>query len=119
MSANPFDPMVGHDPRDFIEPPYIQCPKCKKMTYGIWYVGVSDYLQLCKECPMPDKNKGEKPTMISLPALQKKLSILIKMLLAVLQRHLILLCSAQAWNLMFSDGGLSFFISWTVSDECN
>ncbi|KKW37525.1 MAG: hypothetical protein UY85_C0051G0002 [Candidatus Peribacteria bacterium GW2011_GWB1_54_5] len=60
------------DPRTLAQPPFVECPRCHKQTNGVWHIGVRCYLRLCSECPMPDPNRGEKPEMISLPKIEKK-----------------------------------------------
>ncbi len=60
------------DTKELINPPYIECPRCHKTTYGILHVGISAYLRACTECPFPDAKKGEKPELIALPKIDKE-----------------------------------------------
>lgn len=57
--------IVEIDPRDFISPPYIQCPNCKKQdTFGVLPISGNRHTRRCKECCFTDTYK--------LPSLNKK-----------------------------------------------
>lgn len=43
-------PKIQFDPRMFISAPYIECPKCKKESFGVLSVGRNVYTRRCKEC---------------------------------------------------------------------
>lgn len=62
--------IVTIDPRDFIYPPYTDCPKCGKSFFGILMICPDKYFRLCRDCfyPRPEKSAIEFP----LPALNKK-----------------------------------------------
>ena len=59
------------DPRIFISPPYIKCPKCGKQSFGILMIYAHHYCRRCKECLYPRGN--EPPASYSLPTLNKKI----------------------------------------------
>lgn len=59
------------DPRIFIRPPYIKCPKCGKDSFGILTIGAHQYYRRCKECFYP---KGNEPSeSYPLPELKKRI----------------------------------------------
>lgn len=57
---------------DIIDAPYIECPICKKQTYGILHVGVGAYLRACATCYIKDGKLIRKPEIFGLPKLDKK-----------------------------------------------
>ena len=61
---------IKFDPRLFISPPYIICPKCGKELFGVLNIGPRHYSRRCKECLYP--SHGEPPANFELPELQKK-----------------------------------------------
>jgi hypothetical protein len=61
---------IKFDPRLFISPPYIICPKCGKEMFGILTIGPRHYSRRCKECLYP--SRGDPPENFDLPELQKK-----------------------------------------------
>ena len=59
------------DPRMFVSPPFINCPKCGQQTFGILSIFKSHYTRRCKNCLYP---KGsESPAYYYLPPLNKKI----------------------------------------------
>jgi hypothetical protein len=58
------------DPRLFISPPYIKCPKCGKNSFGVLIINKDHYIRRCKECFFPRRN--ETPIRYYLPKLNKK-----------------------------------------------
>ena len=59
------------DPRIFISPPYIKCPKCGKESFGILMICDYHYCRRCKECFFP---RGTEPAAsYPLPELNKKI----------------------------------------------
>ncbi|MFQ5754265.1 MAG: hypothetical protein ACE5HI_19940, partial [bacterium] len=59
------------DPRMFISPPYMKCPKCNKMSFGVLSIFKSHYTRRCKECFYPQGD--EKSEVFGLPELDKKI----------------------------------------------
>lgn len=55
---------------DAIEPPFVECPKCKQQSYGVIHVGVSAYLRAC-QCQIKDGKTTEKPGFFKLPRIMK------------------------------------------------
>ncbi|MEK7591508.1 MAG: hypothetical protein AAB489_04875 [Patescibacteria group bacterium] len=55
-----------------IHPPFFDCPRCGKKTFGVLHVGVRGYIRACCECPIFDAPGGEVPPVINLPKLSKK-----------------------------------------------
>ncbi len=55
-----------------IEPPFIECPKCRQQTYGVLHVGVRAYLRACADCQIKDGRLVEKPGYFPLPKMRKK-----------------------------------------------
>lgn len=55
----------------FISPPYIKCPKCGKMSFGILMICDNHYCRRCKECYFPDGH--ERGWATPLPELNKKI----------------------------------------------
>jgi hypothetical protein len=53
-------------PRDFIRPPYRNCPHCGHQSFGIWIMGRNAYYRRCRECLYQGPS-------ISLPDLNKKI----------------------------------------------
>ena len=62
---------IKFDPRVFISPPYIKCPKCGKNSFGILMVCDRHYYRRCKECFYP--RGTEPPARYRLPDLNKKI----------------------------------------------
>jgi hypothetical protein len=59
------------DPKMFISPPYIRCPKCGKESFGILIISDHHYCRRCKECLFP--HGDELPASFPLPKLSKKI----------------------------------------------
>ena len=38
------------DPRDLVRKPYLECPKCKQIAFGIVIVGERDFHRRCRNC---------------------------------------------------------------------
>ena len=54
------------DPKKFILPPYITCPKCKiSNSFGVLMIGGQRYTRRCRECWFTESHK--------LPELNKKI----------------------------------------------
>ena len=53
------------DPRIFIYEPYIPCPKCKRVTFGVLMIHNTNYTKQCYECMYSESYK--------LPPTHKKL----------------------------------------------
>lgn len=57
--------------RDFIHEPYIECPKCKNLSFGVLSIFSNSYTRRCRECFYP---KGEeRRERFDLPKLKKKI----------------------------------------------
>lgn len=63
---------IQFDPRIFISPPFVQCPICKKQSFGILSISSHSYSRRCKECMYPPGNKIRESSF-SLPKLHKKI----------------------------------------------
>lgn len=62
---------IKFDPRIFISPPYIKCPKCGKDSFGILTIYNNHYCRRCRECSYP---RGTEPVAsYPLPELNKKI----------------------------------------------
>ena len=62
---------IKFDPRIFISPPYIKCPKCGKDSFGILTICNNHYCRRCIECFYP---RGTEPeASYPLPKLNKKI----------------------------------------------
>jgi hypothetical protein len=62
--------LINIDPKMFISPPYIKCPKCGKNSFGILSIYDKHYSRRCNECFYP---KGTEPdALYDLPPLNKK-----------------------------------------------
>jgi len=59
------------DPRVFISPPYINCPKCGRESFGILMIGAHHYCRRCRECLHP--RGTEPPASYPLPQLDKEI----------------------------------------------
>jgi len=53
------------DPKDFIRPPFTQCPDCHQDRFGVLMVAARSYTRRCRECRHTET--------LSLPPLEKKL----------------------------------------------
>jgi len=58
-------------PSDFINGPYVNCPKCGKPTFGIVCIAAHQYSRRCRSCYFPKYPERYEP--IRLPALDKKI----------------------------------------------
>ncbi len=38
------------DPRDFIQPPFYDCPKCGKQSFGVLMIQANGFRRRCREC---------------------------------------------------------------------
>lgn len=65
------DRYVHVSPRDFINGPYINCPKCGKDSFGVLMVCERHYCRRCRECFYPRGH--EQPAVYPLPELRKKI----------------------------------------------
>lgn len=61
---------IKFDPRVFISPPYVTCPKCGKEKYGVLMICGKHYTRRCENCLHPPG--GELETF-KLPKLNKKI----------------------------------------------
>lgn len=59
------------DPRDFISPPYVACPRCGKDSFGVLTIGPDHYLRRCRNCLYP--SRPEPPARFPLPPLHKEI----------------------------------------------
>ena len=59
------------DPRKFISPPFILCPKCGKKEFGVLIITNISYRRRCRNCLFPKNNEGS--MRYSLPILNKKI----------------------------------------------
>lgn len=71
---------IKWDPKIFINPPYITCPKCKKETFGVLGIYSTSYCRRCKECLYPEGN--ERTTYYPLPELNKKVIYLDQLVIS-------------------------------------
>lgn len=62
---------IKFDPKMFISPPYLKCPKCGNETFGVLSIYEQEYLRRCKECFYPRGH--EIAERFPLPALNKKI----------------------------------------------
>jgi len=74
------------DPRIFINPPYIKCPKCNNNTFGILSIQKDRYLRRCKNCMYPRAN--EKPVCTPLQSLNKKIIYIDQMAISNMMKAL-------------------------------
>ena len=58
-------PLIRFDPRDFILPPFVACPKCALAAYGILNIHDHEYHRRCRECWFTGK--------VDLPPIRKTL----------------------------------------------
>ena len=58
--------------KDFINGPYIKCPKCGENSFSVSVICDNHYFRRCIECYYPDSSKGEKSVKYMLPQLNKK-----------------------------------------------
>jgi hypothetical protein len=58
------------EPKNFISPPYILCPKCGKQEFGVLIIADNSYSRRCRNCLFPKPNEGS--ANYSLPKLNKK-----------------------------------------------
>lgn len=58
-------------PASFVTGPYVPCPKCAKISFGVLYVNPSSYSRRCKSCLYPIGTHDRQD--FQLPALQKKI----------------------------------------------
>jgi len=63
--------MLRIDPRDFISPPYVRCPKCGEDSLGVLSIGPRHYQRRCKNCLYP--GRGDWSAIYPLPALTKRI----------------------------------------------
>jgi hypothetical protein len=61
---------VLFDPRTFISPPFIRCPKCGKDSFGVLMIHDNNYWRRCRDCLYP--NPTDSPAIYPLPKLNKK-----------------------------------------------
>lgn len=78
-------------PSDFISPPFIECPNCKEIAFGVLHITSNSYSRRCKECLFP---KGDlSAATFDLPKLKKKILYLdqcaISNMMKALNPHLI------------------------------
>lgn len=59
------------DPKDFISPPFVTCPKCDSQRFGVLMVNCKNYIRRCQDCMYPNQHRGEHYS-IPLPSLRKK-----------------------------------------------
>ncbi|OGG24042.1 hypothetical protein A3A79_02495 [Candidatus Gottesmanbacteria bacterium RIFCSPLOWO2_01_FULL_43_11b] len=68
------------DPRIFISPPYVECPKCKKPDYGVISIHSFSYTRRCRACWHTES--------YSLPKLKKKVIYLDQMVISEMMKLL-------------------------------
>jgi hypothetical protein len=61
---------IKFDPRLFVSPPYITCPKCGKKAFGVLTIASRHYSRRCKECLYP--TSPEPAAVFTLPELHKR-----------------------------------------------
>jgi len=59
--------------KDFLNGPYIKCPKCGKNSFSVSIICDHHYFRRCTECFYPDPSKGEKGIKYPLPKLNKRI----------------------------------------------
>ena len=59
------------DPRIFISPPFIECPKCKQIQFGVLSINSNTYSRRCKKCLYPVGTDNS--ALYYLPELNKKI----------------------------------------------
>ncbi len=74
------------NPRIFINPPYIKCPKCNNATFGVLSVHDNFYLRRCKNCLHP--RATEESVRIPLPTLKKKVIYIDQMAISNMMKVL-------------------------------
>ncbi len=73
-------------PKDFIQEPYIRCPKCLKETFGVLSIFSKSYTRRCSECFFP---KGSEPSVrYPLPKLDKKIIYLDQNIISNMMKSL-------------------------------
>jgi len=65
------DRYIKISPRDFINEPYIDCPKCGKKAFGVLMICDNHYCRRCRECFYPRGH--EQAAAYPLPELNKKI----------------------------------------------
>ena len=65
------------DPRIFISPPYVACPKCGAQSFGVLIIAEDRYFRRCKECLYPPGTGPHLPNL--LPKLSKRIVYLDQM----------------------------------------
>jgi len=67
-------------PQMFINPPYVECPYCKKKEFGVIHVSSESYTRRCRSCL--------KSSSFSLPALKKRIVYLDQMAISEMMKLL-------------------------------
>jgi hypothetical protein len=62
---------ISIDPRDFIRPPFISCPKCGEAAFGVVAIQENRYFRRCKSCLYPSFSDGA--AVYPLPSLKKRI----------------------------------------------
>ncbi len=74
--------------RDFINGPYIKCPKCGKMSFGILGIYDHQYSRRCRDCYYPHPSKNESSVVVQLPSLNKKVIYLDQLCISEITKFL-------------------------------
>lgn len=74
------------DPKVFISPPFIKCPKCNEESFGVLTINRDSYTRRCRECFFP---KGsDRPQIYDLPKLNKKVIYLDQLVISEMMKSL-------------------------------
>ncbi|MCK5020734.1 MAG: hypothetical protein KAS32_27180 [Candidatus Peribacteraceae bacterium] len=74
------------DPRVFISPPFIKCPKCNKEAFGVLTINCNSYTRRCRACFFP--RGKDRPQIYDLPQLEKKVIYLDQFVISEMMKCL-------------------------------
>lgn len=74
------------DPKVFISPPFIKCPKCNEEAFGVLIINRNSYTRRCRECFFPKGN--DRPQIYDLPKLNKKVIYLDQLVISEMMKSL-------------------------------
>jgi len=73
--------IIKIDPKIFISPPFIKCPKCKKLdTFGVLFISGHSYTRRCRECWFTESYK--------LPGIKKKIIYLDQFVISEMMKSI-------------------------------
>ncbi|TKJ34117.1 MAG: hypothetical protein CEE38_18810 [Planctomycetes bacterium B3_Pla] len=74
------------DPKIFISPPFIKCPKCNEEAFGVLTINKNSYTRRCRECFFP--KGGDRPQIYDLPKLNKEVIYLDQLVISEMMKSL-------------------------------